>query len=107
MSGLLRKTRQFPLDAARIHSPVPFAKSLHVAIIIKTNYIPTIFYVNLTFKFQLMNASAGHFLREKNLFFACCSFFMLYICGIIFNKRKSVLFSLFYHTCMYNIQIMW
>ena len=25
--------------------------------------------------------------------------YMLYICSIIFNQRKSVLFSLFYRTC--------
>ena len=43
MSGLLRKSDSFLLDAARIHSPVAFAKSLHVAIIIKTIHSPTFF----------------------------------------------------------------
>ena len=37
MSGLLKNPDSFPLDAARIHSPVAFAKSLHVAIIINNN----------------------------------------------------------------------
>ena len=32
VSGLLKKPDSFPLDVARIHSPVVFAKSLHVAI---------------------------------------------------------------------------
>ena len=49
MSGLLRKPDSFPLDVARIHSPIAFAKSLHFAIIIKTIHIPTIFYVNIPF----------------------------------------------------------
>ena len=48
MSDLLKKD-SFLLDVARIHSPVAFAKSLHVAMNIKTIHIPTIFYVNLTF----------------------------------------------------------
>ena len=76
VSGLLRKPDSFPLDAARIHSPVVFAKSLHVAIIIKTIHTPSIFYVLKSY-FQLMNTSAGHFLREKNLLFFFCLFFFL------------------------------